>query len=148
MPEKSIAILPFVDLSQRKDQEYFSDGVTEQIINSLRTFMDCSSSHEPRPSHSRTRTWTFAKLAGNSHVSHVLEGSVRHGPGQVRIDARLIDVANGYQLWSETYDSTEQDFLLLQTDVAKKVASALQIELHLAETEQLAKPPDARSGGL
>jgi tetratricopeptide (TPR) repeat protein len=73
-------------------------------------------------------------------VSHVLEGSVSHGPGKVRVVAQLIDVANGYHLWSETYDSTEKDLLSLQSDVATKVASALQIELHLAETTQLAKP--------
>ena len=72
-------------------------------------------------------------------VSHVLEGSVSHGPGKVRVVAQLIDVTNGYHLWSETYDSTEKDLLSLQSDVATKVANALQIELQLAETTQLAK---------
>ena len=82
------------------------------------------------------------------HVSHMLEGSVNRGPGKVRVVARLIDVANGFHLWSETYYSTEKDLLSLQSDVAKKVASALRIELHLAETTQLAKTSHARSGSL
>ena len=68
-----------------------------------------------------------------------MEGSVSHGPGKVRVVAQLIDVTNGYHLWSETYDSTEKDLLSLQSDVATKVANALQIELQLAETTQLAK---------
>jgi adenylate cyclase len=69
-----------------------------------------------------------------------LEGSVSQGPGKVRVVAQLIDVANGYHLWSETYDSTDQDFLSLQSDVAKKVAGALRIELQLAETTRLGRP--------
>jgi Tfp pilus assembly protein PilF len=70
-----------------------------------------------------------------------MEGSVRHGLGKVRVAAQLIDVANGYHLWSETYDSTEKDLLSVQAAVARNVASALRIELHLAESTQLAKSP-------
>jgi tetratricopeptide (TPR) repeat protein len=72
-------------------------------------------------------------------VTHMLEGSVNRSTDKVRVVARLIDVANGFHLWSETYYSTEKDLLSLQSDVAKKVASALRIELRLAETKQLAK---------
>ena len=74
-------------------------------------------------------------------VTHMLEGSVNRSTDKVRVVARLIDVANGFHLWSETYYSTEKDLLSLQSDVARKVASALRIELRLAETKQLAKPP-------
>ena len=75
----------------------------------------------------------------DNSVTHMLEGSVNRSTGKVRVVARLIDVANGFHLWSETYDSTEPDFLSFQSDIAKKVASALQIELQLAETTKLAK---------
>jgi len=140
LPAKSIAILPFVDLSQSRDQEYLSDGVTEQIIDSLAHLHDLFVV-------ARTTAFSFKNKAGDIreigrqlHVTHVLEGSVRRGNGKVRVVAQLINVATGFHLWSETYDSTEQDLLFLQMDVAKKVASALQIELHLTETTQLAKP--------
>jgi TolB-like protein len=141
LPAKSIAILPFVDMSQSRDQEYLSDGVTEQIIDSLAHLHDLFVV-------ARTTAFSFKNKAGDIrdigrqlHVTHVLEGSVRRGNGQVRVAAQLINVATGFHLWSETYDSTEQDLLFLQIDLAKKVASALQIELHLAESTQLAKSP-------
>ncbi len=140
MPAKSIAILPFVDLSQSRDQEYLSDGVTEQIIDSLAHLHGLFVV-------ARTTAFSFKNKPGDIRdigrqlkVTHVLEGSVRRGNGKVRVAAQLINVATGFHLWTETYDSTEQDLLFLQMDVAKKVASALQIELHLAETTQLAKP--------
>ena len=139
VPEKSIAVLPFLDLSPTK-QEYFSDGITEQIINSL------AHVHGLRV-FARTSSFAFKNknedvraIGRQLHVSHVLEGSLTHVADRVRIVAQLIDVATGYHLWSETYDSTEKDLLSLQSDVATKVANALQIELHLAETKQLAKP--------
>lgn len=136
---KSIAILPFLDLSQLKDQEYFSDGITEQIINSL--------AHVPGL-FVLARTTAFAfknknidirEIGRQLHVSHVLEGSVSQGGGKVRVVAQLIEVVNGYHLWSETYDSDEKDLLSLQSDVAKKVANALSIQLHLADAQQIEK---------
>lgn len=141
VPEKSIAVLPFADLSASGDQEYFSDGITEQIINSLakiRGLFVVARTSALVFKHKREDIRQVGRTLG---VSHVLEGSVRRGTGKVRIDARLIDVKNGYQLWSEAYDSAEQDFLSLQSDVAQKVASALQIELELADAAQLTRPP-------
>lgn len=139
-PTKSIAILPFVDLSQSRDQEYLSDGITEQLIDSLSHLRNLLVV-------ARTTAFSFKNKSGDIRdigrqlkVTHVLEGSVRRANGKVRVAAQLVDVATGFDAWSETYDSTEQDLLFLQSDVAKKVASALQIELHLAETTQLAKP--------
>ncbi len=140
VPAKSIAILPFVDLSQSKDEEYLSDGVTEQIIDSLAHLHGLLVVARTTAFSFKNKTGDVREIGRQLHVTHVLEGSVRRGNGKVRVAAQLINVATGFHLWSETYDSTEQDFLFLQTDVAKKVASALQIELHLAETTQLAKP--------
>ena len=140
VPEKSIAILPFLDFSQTKDQEYFSDGITEQIINSLAHVHGLFVVARTTAFAFKNKNMDIREVGRQLGVSHVLEGSVSHGTGKVRVVAQLIDVATGYHLWSETYDSTDQDFLSLQSDVAKKVASALQIELHLAETTQLAKP--------
>ena len=137
-PTKSIAILPFLDLSPTKDQEYISDGITEQIINSLAHVHGLFVVARTTAFSFKNKNMDIREVGRQLGVSHVLEGSVSHGPGKVRVVAQLIDVANGYHLWSETYDSTDQDFLSLQSDVAKKVANALQIELQLAETTQLA----------
>jgi adenylate cyclase len=137
--EKSIVILPFLDLSQAKDQEYFSDGITEQIINSLAQVRGLLVVARTTAFSFKNKNLDIREVGRQLGASHVLEGSVSYGPGKVRVVAQLIDVANGFNLWSETYDSTNPDFLSLQSDVAKKVASALQIELHLAETNHLAK---------
>jgi adenylate cyclase len=139
-PEKSIAILPFLDLNQTKDEEYFTDGITEQIIDSLAHVHGLFVVARTTAFAFKNKNMDIREVGRQLGVSHVLEGSVRHGTGKVRIAAQLIDVANGFHLWSETYDSTEKDLLSLQSDVAKKVASALQIELHLAEATQLDKP--------
>ena len=122
-----------------KIREYFSDGITEQIINSLAHVHGLFVVARTTAFSFKNKNMDIREVGRKLGVSHVLEGSVSHGPGKVRVVAQLIDVTNGYHLWSETYDSTEKDLLSLQSDVATKVASALQIELQLAETTQLAK---------
>ena len=141
VPQKSIAVLPFVALSQIKDQEYFSDGITEQIIDSLAHVHGLFVVARTTAFSFKNKNMDIRDVGRQLGVTHVLEGSVRQGPGKIRVVAQLIDVSNGFDLWSQTYDSTERDLLSLQSDVAKKVASALQIELHLAETKELAKLP-------
>jgi serine/threonine-protein kinase len=138
--EKSIAILPFLDISPAKDQEYFSDGITEQIIDSLAHIHGLFVVARTTAFSFKNKNSDIRDIGRQLQVTHVLEGSVRHGKDRVRVAAQLIDVATGFHLWSETFDSTEKDLLLLQSDVARKVAAALQIELHLAENTQLAKP--------
>ncbi len=137
--EKSIVILPFLDLSQMKDQEYLSDGITEQIINSLAHVHGLFVVARTTAFSFKNKNLDIREVGRQLGVTHVLEGSVSRGPGKVRVVAQLINVATGYHLWSETYDSTESDFLSLQSDVSRKVANALRIELHLAETTLLAK---------
>jgi serine/threonine-protein kinase len=141
LPQRSIAILPFIDLSQTRDQDYFSDGITEQITNSLAHVHGLFVVARTTAFSFKNKDMDVREVGRQLQVTHMLEGSVNRGTGKVRVVARLIDVANGFHLWSETYYSTEKDLLSLQSDVAKKVANALQIELHLAETTQLAKSP-------
>jgi TolB-like protein/Tfp pilus assembly protein PilF len=136
----SIAVLPFLDLSSEKNQEYFADGITEQIINSLAHVHGLFVVARTTAFSFKNKNMDVREVGQQLGVSHMLEGSVSHGPGKVRVVAQLINVATGYHVWSETYDSTEKDLLLLQSDVATKVANALQIELQLAEVTQLAKP--------
>jgi adenylate cyclase len=139
--QKSIAILPFIDLSPTKEQDYFSDGITEQIINSLAHVHGLLVVARTTAFSFKNKDMDVREVGRQLHVTHMLEGSVNRGPDKSRVVARLIDVANGFHLWSETYYSTEKDLLSLQSDVARKVASALRIELQLAETTQFAKPP-------
>lgn len=139
--EKSVAVLPFLDLSSTKDQEYFSDGMTEQIINSLAHVHGLFVLARTTTFAFKNKNMDVREIGRQLHVTQVLEGSVSRGAGKTRIVAQLVEVANGYHIWSETYDSPEQDLLTLQSDVAKKVARALQIELHLTDATQLAKAP-------
>lgn len=141
VPEKSIAVLPFADLSASQDQEYFGDGLTEQIIDTLSGLHGLFVVARTSALAFRHKGVDIREAGRILRVNLVLEGSVRRGPGTVRIDARLIDVATGYQLWSETYDSTEKEFLILQSDVARRVGRGLQVKLGLAESKSLSKTP-------
>ncbi len=137
--QNSVVVLPFADLSPAKDQEYLSEGITEQISNSLAKIPGLFVV-------ARTSAFAFKNqdldprtIGHQLHVSYVLAGSVSRGANRFRVAAQLVNVENGYQVWSETYDSSEKDILSLQSDVAQKVAAALQIKLQLPEKEQIAK---------
>lgn len=141
-PDKpSIAVLQFLDLSQTKDQEYFGDGIAEQIINALRKIHGLSVVARTSSFAVKNRTEDIRVIGRMLTATHILEGSVNRGGGRVRVDAHLINVEDGYQTWGESYDSTESDALSLQSDIAEKVASALEVELHLKEKVAIAQVP-------
>jgi TolB-like protein/DNA-binding winged helix-turn-helix (wHTH) protein/Tfp pilus assembly protein PilF len=126
---RAIAVLPFVDLSVEQDQQYFSDGLTEELISQLAVEL-------PLRVIARTSSFSFkgenvdiATVARKLGVTHVLEGSVRKSGDQVRITAQLIDAATSSHLWSQTYDRKLDDFLKVQDEIAQSVASALQVAL-------------------
>ena len=140
LPSKSsIAVLPFVDMSPAHDQEYFSEGITEQISNSLAKIPGLFVVARTSASVFKNQNMDLREVGRRLHVSHLLEGSVSRGPNRFRIGAQLVNVRNGYQVWSETYDSNDKDILSLQSDVAQKVAAALQIKLRMPEKERIAK---------
>ena len=138
--DRSIAVLPFRDFSPAKDQEYFTDGIAEQISNSLAKIHGLFVVARTSAFAFKNRNEDVRDIGRRLHVSHMLEGSVNRSKGRIRVDAQLIDVSNGFQMWSESYDSGDSDLFSLQKDVAQKVASALQVELHLADVKQLANP--------
>ncbi|MBV8334513.1 MAG: hypothetical protein JO358_03515 [Alphaproteobacteria bacterium] len=128
-PPHSIAVLPFVNLSGDKEQEYFSDGLTEELLNSLTRINELQVA-------ARTSSFVFkgekvdvATIARKLDVAAVLEGSVRRSGNTVRITAQLINAVTGFHLWSETYDRDLGDVLKLQTEIASAVTSALKITL-------------------
>src|SRR5438034_1212540 len=140
---KSIAVLPFVNMSADKNDEYLSDGMTEELLNVL---TKVKSLRVPGRSSSfafkgRNENGIFRKVGEQLHVNAVLEGSVRKAGEKLRITAQLINVADGYHLWSETYDGDMKDILAVQSDVAKRVVEALQVQLGVDEVRALAKKP-------
>jgi serine/threonine-protein kinase len=127
-PAHSIAVLPFVNLSGDKEQEYFSDGLTEELLNSLAAIDGMQVA-------ARTSSFSFREhpaivtVAHKLNVASVLEGSVRRSEHTVRISAQLINAVTGFHLWSKTYDRDLGDVLKLQTEIATAVAEALKVTL-------------------
>jgi adenylate cyclase len=141
--EKSIAVLPFTNMSADKADEYLSDGMTEELLNALTKVKRLrvpgrSSSFAFKGDHSQD---IFRKVGDQLHVNAVLEGSVRKAGEKLRITAQLINVADGFHLWSETYDGDMKGILAVQSDVAKRVVQALEIQLGVDEARALAKKP-------
>src|SRR5207244_10259895 len=127
-PPHSIAVLPFVNLSGDRGQEYFSDGLTEELLNSLAEINELQVA-------ARTSSFSFkehpdiATVAHKLNVGAILEGSVRRSGHTVRITAQLINAVTGFHLWSKTYDRDLGDVLQLQTEIATAVAEALKVTL-------------------
>jgi TolB-like protein len=126
---KSIAVLPFADMSEKKDQEYFADGMAEEIINLLSKVPEL---HVP----ARTSSFYFKgkptkvpEIARELAVAHVLEGSIRRAGNQIRVTAQLVRADDGYHIWSETYDRDLKDIFRVQDDIANAVVQSLQITL-------------------
>ncbi len=129
VPEKSIAVLPFLDLSQAKDQEYFCDGISEEILDALAKV-------DGLRVVARTSSFSFK---GNSvdvsdvrkklNVENVLEGSLRREGNRVRITAQLINTRSGFHLWSETYERELQGVFALQDEITRSIVDALKIKL-------------------
>jgi serine/threonine-protein kinase len=138
---KSIAVLPFVNLSADKQDEYLSDGMTEELLNVL---AQVPGLRVPGRSSSfafkgKTEDNIFRKVGEQLHVATVLEGSVRKAGDKLRITAQLINVTDGFHLWSQTYDRDMKDILAVQTEVAQQVAQALKVKLGVEATRALAK---------
>jgi TolB-like protein len=128
-PEKSVAVLPFVDMSEKKDQEYFSDGMSEELIDMLTKIPDLRIPARTSSFYFKGKPTTIADIAKTLGVAYVLEGSVRKSGSVLRVTAQLIRVDTGYHLWSETYDRQLDDVFKVQDDIARAVVSALKASL-------------------
>jgi TolB-like protein/Flp pilus assembly protein TadD len=127
-PAHSIAVLPFVNLSGDASQDYFSDGLTEELLNSLAQINELQVAARTS-SFSLKEHPDIASVAHKLNVGAVLEGSVRRSAHTVRVTAQLINAVTGFHLWSKTYDRDLGDVLKLQTEIAAAVASALEVTL-------------------
>jgi TolB-like protein len=137
---KSVAILPFLDMSENKDQEHFSDGLTEELINRLSKIPDMRVPARTSSFYFKGKSEDIPTIAKKLMVAHVLEGSVRKSGDRLRVTAQLVRVDNGYHLWSETYDRRLDDVFKVQDDIAAAVVKALKVSLldagvpHIAPT--------------
>ena len=138
---KSIAVLPFVNMSSDKENEYFSDGITEDLITALSKVSGLHVAARTSSFAFKSRTTTSRRSPTQLHVGAVLEGSVAKAGNQVRITAQLINVADGYHLWSDSYDRELHDIFAIRSQVAQTVAKALQVTLGAGEVRTLEQPP-------
>jgi TolB-like protein/DNA-binding winged helix-turn-helix (wHTH) protein len=127
--EKSIAVLPFVDMSEKKDQEYFSDGMSEELIDMLTKVSDLHVPARTSSFYFKGKQTTIADIAKALSVAHVLEGSVRKSGNTIRITVQLVRADNGYHVWSETYDRQLDDVFKIQDEIADAVVRALKVHL-------------------
>ena len=128
-PPHSIAVLPFVNMSGDKEQEYFSDGLSEELLNSLARINELQVAARTSSFYFKGEHADLATIARKLNVASVLEGSVRRSGNTIRVTAQLNNAVTGFHLWSQTYDRTLSDVLKLQTEIANAVANALKITL-------------------
>jgi TolB-like protein len=128
-PDRSIAVLPFVNMSSDKEQEYFSDGMSEELLNLLAQVPDLKVIARTSSFAFKGKDVPIADIAKTLNVAHVLEGSVRRSGNTVRITAQLIRTADSTHLWSETYDRPLDDIFRVQDEIANAIVQALQIRL-------------------
>ena len=137
--EKSIAVLPFVNMSADPEQEYFSDGISEEILNALVRVPNLRVAARTSAFSFKGKNVDVRKIGDTLSVNHVLEGSVRKAGNRLRITAQLISVNDGFHLWSETYDRELTDIFAIQDEIAQAVVAKLEVALGLAAEEPLVK---------
>jgi TolB-like protein len=125
--EKSIAVLPFVDMSEKKDQEYFADGMAEEILDILAKLPSLKVIGRTSSFQFKGRNEDLRTVGTSLGVAYALEGSVRRSADRVRVTAQLIDTRDGTHLWSETYDRPANDVLLMQGEIATNISRSLEI---------------------
>jgi len=139
--DKSIAVLPFVNLSDDPGQEYFSDGITEEIINHLARINDLKVISRTSSMNYKNSAKSAREIGKELGVSNILEGSVRKYRNQIRVSAQLINVKTNYNLWAETYDRELSEIFSIQTDLALNIANTLEATFSDLELEQIEREP-------
>jgi TolB-like protein/Tfp pilus assembly protein PilF len=138
----SIAVLPFVDLSPQKDQEYFCDGMTDEIIDVLTKVGGFRVVARTSSFAFKDKQQDIREIGRRLNVDAVLEGSVRKSGSRLRVTAQLVSVADGYHLWSETYERELKDVFVVQDEISQAIVNTLQLKLASARNSRLAKPTE------
>jgi TolB-like protein/lipoprotein NlpI len=139
--EKSIAVLPFLNLSNDPEQEYFSDGIAEEILGSLSQLKDLKVAGRSSSFQFKGRNPDLAEVGDKLHVETVLEGSVRKQDKRIRVSAQLVNVKDGFHLWSEKFDRDLDDIFAIQDEIALAITEKLKLTLLHQEKQLLFRPP-------
>ena len=142
-PDKSIAVLPFADLSQARDQEYFCDGIQEEILTRLSKVADLKVISRTSAQRFKSAPKNLPEIAKQLGVANILEGTVQKTEGQVRVNVQLINARNDSHLWAEKYDRNLTDVFGVESEIAKAIADALRAKLTGAEQRAIATRPTA-----
>ena len=127
--DKSVAVLPFIDLSEAKDQGWFSDGLTEEILNSLAHIQGLNVISRTSSFAFKNKNLRIEVIADSLKVNYIVEGSIRKSGQGFRITAQLIRAQDGFHIWSNTYDRNSKDIFIVQQEIATKIAQSLDISL-------------------
>jgi eukaryotic-like serine/threonine-protein kinase len=150
-PEKSIAVLPFLDLSQAKDQEYFCDGISEELLHALAKVDALRVVGRASSFSFKGKNMSVSEVGRKLNVENILEGSLRREGNRVRITAELVNARNGFHLWSETYERELQGVFALQDEITRSIVDALKVKLAVslpAQQQQNAEAYDLYLQGL
>ena len=140
---KSIAVLPFADMSPQRDQEYFCEGMAEELINALMKIEELQVASRTSAFGFKGKEQDVQEIGRHLNVGSVLGGSVRKAGNRLRITAQLINVADGYHAWSERYDRDMEDVFAIQDEIAQSIAKALRVVLTDKTKRAIEKPPTA-----
>lgn len=135
--KRAIAVLPFADMSPKKDQDYFCEGMAEEVINALSQVEGLSVVSRSSAFQFQGKNYDLREIGETLRVSVVLEGSVRQAGNRLRIAARLVNVADGYHIWSESYDCEMKDVFDIQDEISRAIVQALKIKLVGEQKNQL-----------
>ena len=135
--DKSVAVLPFVAMSNGPDDEYFADGLTEEILNALAQLPDLLVSARTSAFYFKGQDIPVGEIAAKLGVAHIVEGSVRRDGEQLRVTAQLVRASDGFHLWSDTYDRSATSSFAVQSDIAEKVAASLNVVLDEEQRESM-----------
>ena len=141
IPEKSIAVLPFENLSDEKENAYFADGVQDEILTRLSKIADLKVISRTSTQHYKSAPENLADIAKQLGVAHILEGRVQKSGDVVRVNVQLIKAANDSHLWANTFDRKLTDIFSVESDIAKTIADTLQAKLTGSEEKQMSKKP-------
>ena len=141
--DRSIAVLPFTNMSGDPENEYFSDGISEEIINTLAQLPGLRVAARTSAFSFKGKNTDHRTIGDQLSVGTLLEGSVRKAGGRIRITAQLINVADGYQIWSERYDRELTDVFAIQDEIASAIADKLKITLRVGTVSPLVRPATA-----
>ena len=142
VPEEthSVAVLPFADLSPGKDQEYLSDGIAEQITSALAEVGGLRVAARTSAFSFKGKAVAIDEIGARLHVTHIIEGSVRRAGDRLRVTVQLIDVSNGFEVWSNSYDRKLHDILAVQEDISRSIIERLHVQLTGREQNALTHP--------